>query len=262
MASYPETSGYIIRTFLRVGETERAIRISKWLRTVQLANGSIPMGFYSSNAANPFDTSQVLRGWITLQQLHPDPRTEESIDRAVAYLENSWRTEQWGSGRRDYYIRNVEPLRIYGSPLVDEIVDYFAARIDTDFWPEEAEDDDYPLTHFLVYIARGFHDIGEDYLARGIAERLAEHQLPSGAFVGRFSRAWQPSSDWICVPAIAQAAVLWHKLEMYKNYDNAMRYIKTLDAPWSCEPHDAPYLPGAQLNWTAKFVADAYAIAD
>lgn len=260
--SYPETSGYIIRTFLRSGETERALRVARWLRSVQTSYGAITNGFFSSATPNAFDTAQVLRGWLWAYDVDPDPRTLESIDRAVGFLEDSWRLEKWGPGMQTYYIRNIEPLKIYGSSIVDEVTDFYLQRMEQSDWFKDVEDEDHPLTHFIAYIARGLLDIGLPEHPLRIAKTLEALQDPSGAIPARLSSLETPSCSWICVPAVAQMAIVWHKLGMMQAYTHAMRFVSSLSAPWASLGVDATYLPGRQVNWSAKFIVDAYAIAD
>lgn len=261
--SYPETSGYIIPTLLAAGETERAIRISEWLRGVQLKDGAIPQGFWRSHISNPFDTAQALLGWLAVEEVAPDKRTRESLESAVSYLEDSWSSEQWGESCRTYYARNIWPLRLAGSILVPSMIEHFTSKVSDHGFVEECEDDyDHPLSHFTCYVARAFLEIGELEYAQRIATFLADAQTRFGTLPARISRNGGRFNTQICVPAVAQAAIIWHKLGMKEDYEKAMSFIEKLDAPWASWPPEGDYLAHTHTNWSAKFIADAYAIAN
>lgn len=91
-------------------------------------------------------------------------------------------------------------------------------------------------------------------------ERIAAVQ--SLSFPARLDSGWQPTTDEICVPAVAQASILFRKLGMTGNADRALDYLSTLDAPWASDPIDGDYLPHSQLSWSAKFIADAWKAAE
>jgi hypothetical protein len=70
--SYPETTGYIIPTFLHYATAMhqpdaglRAIRMAEWEVDVQLPSGAVRSGMLGSQVGPAvFNTGQVLFGWI------------------------------------------------------------------------------------------------------------------------------------------------------------------------------------------------------
>jgi malonyl-CoA O-methyltransferase len=261
-APYPEVSGYCIPTLIKAGEEDIALRISRWLRKQQMSDGSIPMGFHNSYIPFVFDTGQVLRGWQAAQQLDYSDSTQESIDRAVRWLKRSWNETRWVmEGTQKYEtpinMRVVWPLKLYEPELADEITEHYLTLIEPNGFPNFADEQqpDNPLTHFLVYTARGFWECDVPAVAEKIMTQLGETQTLS--FPARVDRDFQPTTDEVCNVAVAQAAVLWDKMGRVHRADKARAYLFKLDAPWASTPKDSDYFPGCQIAWCAKFIADA-----
>ena len=261
-APYPEVSGYCIPTLIKAGEEDIALRISRWLRYQQMDDGPIPMGYHNSYIPFVFDTGQVLLGWQAAQVLEPDPRTEESIEKAVSWLKRSWETDRWiAKGIQEYSptinIRSVWPLQKHDPELADTIISHYLERLEPNGFPTKSDEQhpDEPLTHFVVYVARGFWECGVRGIAKKIMLGLANLQTLS--FPARVDHNWQPTSDEICNVAVAQAAVLWKKMGWLNAATRAQEYLLHLDAPWGSNPTDGSYFAHSQISWCAKFIADA-----
>lgn len=92
-ASYPETTGYIIPTFLDYGRhtgraefDERALRMADWLVSLQRPDGSFDGGPIGGERwASVFDTGQILFGLLG---------AHEATDTA-AYLDAGWSAGRW-----------------------------------------------------------------------------------------------------------------------------------------------------------------------
>ena len=90
-SSYPETTGYIIPTFLALAghvDTnfyERAGRCASFLRSIQLADGAFPGGELHENRTRPsvFNTAQILHGLVAWHSATGDIDTAESASRAA-----------------------------------------------------------------------------------------------------------------------------------------------------------------------------------
>lgn len=259
---YPEIAGYCIPTLIDAGEEEIALRISRWLRKKQFSSGAIPMGYFGSSIPFVFDTGQVLLGWIAAQELAPDPRTEESIKKAVEWMEEDWRVNQWFNANIQAFspsinLRALWPLKILGSPIVDEVLNHYLEKIESNGFPSTCDEQrpDEPLTHFLIYVARGSWELDERSIARKIMNGIAKTQTLS--FPARLNKDFEPVTDEVCVPAIAQASILWRKMGEEINANRANIFLGKLDAPWASIPIGGEYLPNFQVSWSAKFIADA-----
>lgn len=113
---YPETSGYIIGTFLAsadyLGEKkffDRARRIGDWEISIQASNG----GVYSRPGGGPtrvFNTGQVILGWCSLFEQTEDEQYLDAARRAGTYLvslqepDGTWRRDTY-CGPRTYHAR-------------------------------------------------------------------------------------------------------------------------------------------------------------
>jgi hypothetical protein len=113
---YPETSGYIIATFIAAaaypGNEDllgRAVRIGNWEIAIQAPNG----GVYSrpgSPDTRVFNTGQVILGWCALYEMTQDSKYLEAARRAGNYLvglqegDGRWVRDTY-SGARTYHAR-------------------------------------------------------------------------------------------------------------------------------------------------------------
>ena len=72
--SYPETTGYIIPTFIKLSDTfcdtvllDRAVQMGEWEIAIQMENGAVMGGKVNPNPSPAvFNTGMVLLGWIEL----------------------------------------------------------------------------------------------------------------------------------------------------------------------------------------------------
>ena len=100
---YPETTGYIIPTFLAYADAtgdgdarDRALRMADWECAVQLPSGAVVSGFAGdSDEPAVFNTGQCLFGWATAYAAAGTPAIGTSAERAA-----QWLIEQPGAGRR------------------------------------------------------------------------------------------------------------------------------------------------------------------
>src|SRR5256885_5153931 len=116
-SSYPETTGYIVRTFLALrdelgdaGFEERAARAVRFLLSVQLPDGAFPGGEIGDNSVNPsvFNTAQILGGLTAWHRFACDPRALRAADRAADWLvsvqdqDGAWRRHVYGGVATTY----------------------------------------------------------------------------------------------------------------------------------------------------------------
>ena len=114
--AYPETSGYILATFLAYSDysgdksyVERAIRIGDWEIDIQAPNG----GVYSTTELKQtrvFNTGQVILGWCVLYERTGDIKYLQAAQRGGEYLikeqesDGTWRRDTY-CGARTYHAR-------------------------------------------------------------------------------------------------------------------------------------------------------------
>jgi len=114
--SYPETSGYILATFLACGDyfadddlLARARRIGDWEIRIQAPNGGV-LSRPGLGQTRVFNTGQVILGWCALFERTRDSRHLDAARRAGDYLiglqepDGTWQKDTY-CGARTYHAR-------------------------------------------------------------------------------------------------------------------------------------------------------------
>src|SRR5207253_2477317 len=95
LPSYPETTGYIICTFLALARrsgnqdfVKRAIEMGTWEAEIQMDSGAVMGGMYDESTPTPavFNTGMVLLGWADLYAQTGSVRFGEAGRRAAEWL--------------------------------------------------------------------------------------------------------------------------------------------------------------------------------
>lgn len=246
-AAYPETTGYIIPTFLRYADfsanseyRERALRMAQWESDIQLPEGGVRAGTLDAEKIVPtiFNTGQVLFGWLAAWQRTQDARFRDSLVRAADWLvaaedqDGAWRrfASPFASHTLNTYNTRVafglaEAGRGLNEPRYIEAavrnVQWALTQMHPNGWLEnnDLEDNERPLTHTIAYATRGILEVGliasngafVDTAAR-IARAVAQTQRRDGALPGRLDAEWRPAARWTCVTGNAQMAIIWQRL--------------------------------------------------
>ncbi len=120
---YPETTGYIIPSFLQYQLLTRdedhlraALEMGDWELSIQTSEGGIgePVGVYGA-LPRIFNTSQVLLGWVALYRRMGDVRYLEAAERAGDWLvqrqdpDGKWSQNTY-AGPRSYHARTAWAL--------------------------------------------------------------------------------------------------------------------------------------------------------
>lgn len=241
--SYPETTGYIIPTFIQYGRLkgenvflERAQKMLDWLCTIQLPDGSFQGGTIDASPKKPtvFNTGQIVMGLAAGVKEFGD-QYRGNLVKAADWLVNNqdsdgaWRKYEspfvvpgdktyhahvaWGLIEAD----RVEPNRGYGQAALAHIrwvLSY--QKLNGWFSNCDLTLPDQPLTHTLGYVLRG---IIEAYLYSPDPEFLKASCLTADALIatmendgyiaGRFFEDWSPAVDWVCLTGTVQIALCW-----------------------------------------------------
>jgi uncharacterized protein YyaL (SSP411 family) len=244
-AAYPETTGYIIPSFLALSTVfqdssyrERALRMADWEIEIQLDSGAV-MGSVVTAQPSPavFNTGQVIFGWLAAHRDTGSVRYLEAARRAGDYLariqeENgAWRkgNSRYALGTTTYNTRVAWALAELGLAAGEpRYID--AARKNIEFaltrqndrgWFADncLTDADRPLLHTILYAVRGVLETGaalsEDRYVDAGAKALGSLlncQRPDGGIAGRLAADWSPAASWDCVTGDAQAAGAWLRL--------------------------------------------------
>lgn len=252
--SYPETTGYIIPTFLNWAALsgkqdlrKRALEMADWELSVQLEGGAIPA--ISSGDPVVFDTGQVLFGWLAAHRETGDRRyLEAAVSGGDWLIENmdsdhTWR--KWGNpGATDPNLYNIrfawallDLATVTGDNKYRTAVENFINWV----LPQEEErgwfhyncltDNVHPLLHTIAYTAQGLLEcgalLGDDRCLQAvarIADEVAAQAGPDGKLAGRFGRGWQEAANWSCLTGMAQMAIVWQRLDQI---DGGAKYRDT-----------------------------------
>jgi len=252
-ASYPETTGYIIPTFLAlesegglVGFRDRARRCAEFLLGVQLESGAFPGLEITENRERPsvFNTAQILNGLVAWHRASGDDRALAAAHRAANWLvdtqdaDGAWRVHLYGSGRPYTYMAHAgcwlaefgeyvghdRSLRAAGRHLewVLGHVDEKTGWID-DCGFEEDQAARRAVTHTIAYTIWGVlltsrilnHTRGLD-VARTAATAIARRLELSRWLPGKLDANWKGAAPFGCMTGNAQMALIWlefHRLE-------------------------------------------------
>ena len=245
--AYPETTGYIIPTFIRYAGfsgnneyRERALRMAAWESDIQLPGGGVRAGTMDATQIVPtiFNTGQVLFGWLSAWQQTQDARFRDSAVRAADWLvaaqdpDGAWRRYASPFAAHTvntYNTRVAFALAKAGHMLrvpryldaAERNVQWALTQMHPNGWLEnnDLEDNDRPLTHTIAYATRGILEVGlaadnssfVDAAAR-VARAVAQSQRRDGALPGRLDSTWRAATRWTCVTGNAQMAIIWQRL--------------------------------------------------
>lgn len=243
--SYPETTGYIVPTFIdgaqaldRPDLRERARRMADWLVAIQLPDGGFQGGRIDSQPVVPvtFNTGQILLGLVAAEASFGTYGV--AMRRAADWLvqtqddDGCWRrhpTPFAAVGEKEYETHVAwglfEAARIDGTRGYGEAglrnVRWAMSSQGADGWLPKCclDDPSRPLTHTIGYALRGVLEAHRyrphaDLLeaARRIADGLLRSVGPDGELPGRLLPGWKAAVPWVCLTGVAQVAICWMML--------------------------------------------------
>lgn len=264
LPSYPETSGYIVETFLaaadqlgRPGLRERAGRIIDWELSIQNPDGSFP-GHFGEPGSHPvvFNTGQIIHGMMAG---HEQLGREECLEAAVRA--GHWMVAQQdddGCYRRNvhngvphtYNTRATWGMLRAGLAAGDQTL-VTAARRNLDWALTQQNEagwyatnaftpDRDPFTHTIAYAIRGLFECGvlldepryvESALKAGRA--MARIQRDDGWLAGTYDAAWRPTAGYCCLTGLAQTSLNWSRMiqetgdeSLQPHVDRALGFLK------------------------------------
>ncbi len=173
--SYPETSGYIIPTFLAYSEKfkdkslkDRAVAIGKWEIDIQAPDGGVYSSVVRKNI-RVFNTGQVMLGWCALYEATKNREFLKAASKAGDYLctiqetNGSWITSTH-CGARTLHARVdwalLRCFEITRNPLYEisavENLKWVLSQQTPNGWFENSQfDDELPIMHTIIYTLRG-----------------------------------------------------------------------------------------------------------
>jgi hypothetical protein len=240
LPAYPETTGYIIETFIDAAEAlkrpdliGRAHRMIDWELTLQHADGAFP-GHYGEPGSKPviFNTGQIMHGLLAGHLRLDRPECLAAAVRAGVWLaeqqdvDGSWRRSQHNGIPHTYDTRASWALLRTG--IVAQEPELRSAAVRRLDWALQQQDGDgwfasnafttgaAPVTHTIAYAIRGLLESGlllgdERYLSAGrkAAQAIANIQHSNGWLAGAYGRNWTPQASYCCLTGVAQMAINW-----------------------------------------------------
>jgi len=243
LPSYPETSGYIIETFIAASHvldrpdlSARAHRIIDWELSLQGADGAFP-GHFGEPGSHPviFNTGQIMAGMLAGSLQLARPECLEAAVRAGHWMarqqdsDGCWRKFEHNAVPHTYNTRATWALLATAVVSGDQVLEAAAVR-NLDWALAQQRESGWfannafiagrsPFTHTIAYAIRGFLECGvllarEDYLDAALkaATALARVQRADGWLAGTYDERWTSTATYCCLTGVAQMSIDWQRL--------------------------------------------------
>jgi hypothetical protein len=249
-SAYPETTGYLIPTFLKYGArygdedaVQRALDMTEWELGVQYESGGIPGSRLGVRNAQPvvFNTGQVIFGLLAAHQrtarkefLAAACRAGDFLlscqDESGCFVRHTYRGIPHAYNTRTAWsllclYRTSRDARYQEAAMRN--VEWALGQQESDGWlrHNQFEPDRPANTHSLAYAAEGFieayAELGDGrFLDAG--KRIAVQALhlfeARGSLPAELDSGWIPLGSYSCVTGSIQFAIVWMRL--YKLLDD------------------------------------------
>lgn len=244
---YPETTGYIIPTFLNAARDfdefrslhDRAMKMGEWLLRIQFPDGAFPGNIYKPNVIlekSIFNTGQIILGLTSLYDFTQDARFLESASRAAHWLADNQSDD--GTWQKFNYVEGFSPS--YYSRVSWPILKVYARTKDVKLKTASLKNlasikklqqpngfikgagfkpDAYVFLHTLAYTIRGFIEsasILEDQQLWDTGHAFAEKILHKFEVKKELYGAYYPDYSGVnwyqCLTGNVQMAIIWSKI--------------------------------------------------
>ena len=277
-SSYPETTGYIIPTFLELQRTlnedrfrERARLAVEFLLQLQLSDGAFPAGEISENRTNPspFNTAQIMHGLQAWAIEDGDARCIEALRKAGNWLcdhqdaDGAWRKYFYGDVETTYSAHLTCWLAEAGEFLGEDRfleaalrhLNWTLLHFDSEHnWFDRcgfsAEDHKArcSVTHTIAYTIWGVlrtaevlsHDAGQKAATAAAWAALRRLEL-SRWLPGVLDYRWRGIANYACLTGNCQFALIW--LHLYRKSGDPRLLnaaLKAVDLVRATQPMAAP----------------------
>lgn len=273
-SSYPETTGYIIPTFLMLSDAlddhgfqQRARLCCDFLLSVQLPHGGFPAGEVRENRSKPsvFNSAQIIGGLQAWAQFSGDERAIKAARRCAEWLISV--QDEDGAWRKHLYLDSVTTYTAHASCWLAVLGEYLgessykeaAARhlawvlskydstagwFDLAGFSDRDHVDRVALTHTIGYTLWGVlvtsHLVGcqEGISAvRSAARGIANCLDKLNWIPGVLDHEWRGRANYACLTGNAQLALIWLKLyELEKESRWLSAAVRALDLVKAMQP--------------------------
>ena len=240
LPSYPETSGYIVETFLEAAAVldrpqllDRARRIIDWELAIQQPDGAFP-GHFGEIGSRPvvFNTGQIMHGMLAgYVQMERADCLEAAVKAGhwlarVQDADGCWRQFEHRGVQHTYNTRATWALLatalVAGEPALKTAairnLEWAHAQQRPSGWfaNNAFVADRLPFTHTIGYAIRGFLEAGallgsDKYVDAALkaARALAGAQRANGWLAGTYDAEWTPGASYCCLTGVAQMSINW-----------------------------------------------------
>jgi hypothetical protein len=243
LPSYPETTGYIIETFLAAAKiltrpelVDRAQRMIDWELSLQAPDGAFP-GHFGEPGSKPviFNQGQIMHGLVAGYAQLGRQDCLEAMVRAGHWMakqqdaDGCWRKFEHHNTPHVYNTRATWALLSAGqvageSTLVEAAkrnLDWALSQQTESGWyatnafvPERS-----PFTHTIAYAIRGFLECGVQlqetrYIDSALkaGRGIAKMQRQDGWLAGTYRDNWVADANYACLTGIAQMSLNWTRM--------------------------------------------------
>ncbi len=286
LPSYPETSGYIVETFVAAEEVlsrpelrSRANRIIDWELSIQNTDGSFP-GHFGEAGSKPviFNTGQILHGIVAGATRLDRPECAEAAVKAGHWMvqqqdeDGCWRRSVHNDVPHTYNTRAAWALLRAGL-LADEPAFVDAVKKNMSWALSQQNEKGWyatnafvpnvaPFTHTIAYAIRGILECGlllqDEALidsATRAARAMSDAQRADGWLAGTYDENWQPKASYCCLTGVAQMSLIWLRINQHTKSpwaaDSAARGIQYLKRNQRLsgdhQPHDGAIAGSAPI---------------
>ena len=244
---YPETTGYIIPTFLQYGllssdggYVERAVRMGDWEIEIQLPSGAVRGGTGTNEYPVVFNTGQVILGWISLYRATKLSRFLDAAIKAAEWFlstqdaDGKWSKHTYMGIPHVYHTRVAWPLlevyranneEKYKSAAENNILWALAQAKENGWFSQMGfTSNETPLTHTIAYTLRGLIE-SSSYLA----ERTKQKVLNT-------------------VQRASENLMMRYEMRKENPYSMPMYLPATLDEEWKSEDNYSCLTGNAQIS--------------
>lgn len=243
LPSYPETTGYLIPTFINYYYLTRrekyldfAKKMGDWLISIQMSNGAFQGGFVGE-APEPrvFNTGQVLQGLVKIYEETKLEKYLESGIKAGKWLisiqdkDGAWKTFTYNGIEHVYKTRVAWALlELYKATFDEEYSHAVCRNISWALRNQERngwfrmnafDTKSNPFLHTIAYAIEGLLECGsmtgnKEWVASAVkpAEALLNVLKQTGTLSGAYDNKWQKTEKYRCLAGEAQMCVCWFRL--------------------------------------------------
>jgi len=244
---YPETTGYIIPTFLNIAAKfkelnmlpDKALKMGEWLLTLQFDDGAFPADIYYANKVRQksiFNTGQIILGLTSLYDFTKDTRYLDSTSRAANWLvknqsdDGTWPEYNYVNGfSPSYYSRVAWPLlkvyardndQVFKEAAVKNLRSIQKRQLSNGFIEGSGfQPDSYVFLHTLAYTIRGFLESAlllddQDLWDSGyrFAEKIFRKFELKKQLYGAYYSDFTGVMWYQCLTGNVQIAIIWLKI--------------------------------------------------